>query len=125
MIAEAVPEPDNPILRMVAQVKAERGQDVLVLVKMLDFYEAFGCDAEVLAGEPCNLSLSSRKDQRSGQRFPMAGFPVHRLSDFTSKLIRAGFRVAVCEQGAEWVGSARIAHAREQVANKQPTLMEV
>ena len=33
--------PDNPILRMVAQVKAEHGKDVLVLVKMLDFYEAF------------------------------------------------------------------------------------
>ncbi len=91
------PTADNPILRIVARVKAERGADVLVLVKMGDFYEAFGEDAKALAGEPCNLTLTSRKD-RHGERFPMAGFPVHTLDTCTRKLAAAGFRVAVCEE---------------------------
>jgi DNA mismatch repair protein MutS len=93
------PTADNPIVRIVAQVKAEKGSDVLVLVKMLDFYEAFGDDARALAGEPCNLTLTARKD-RHGERFPMAGFPVHALGTYTKKLVAAGFRVAVCEEAS-------------------------
>ena len=91
------PQADNPVLRMVAQLKAEHGPDVLVLVKMIDFYEAFGDDAKALCGEPCNLCLSSRQD-RSGERYPMAGFPAHTLDTYTRKLSQAGFRVAVCEE---------------------------
>ena len=91
------PTADNPILRIVAQVKAERGADVLVLVEMGDFYEAFGEDARALAGEPCNLTLTSRTD-RHGERFPMAGFPAHTLDTYTRQLAAAGFRVAVCEE---------------------------
>lgn len=86
----------NPVLRMVNQVKAENGPAVLVLAKMGDFYEAFGDDAKALAGEPCNLTLTSRQD-RDGERVPMAGFPVHTLDRYTQKLAAAGFRVAVCE----------------------------
>ena len=45
----------------------------------------------------------------------MAGFPVHTLSTYTGKLARAGFRVAVCEQGTGWTSTERVKHEQPQL----------
>ncbi len=69
--------------------------DALLLFRMGDFYELFYEDAKIAARE-LNLALTSR--EKGENAVPMAGFPHHQLDSYLAKLIRAGFRVAVCEQ---------------------------
>ncbi len=77
------------------EVKAEH-PGTLLLFRMGDFYELFYEDAEV-AAKRLGITLTSR-DKASSNPVPMAGFPHHALRNHLSKLIRAGHRVAVCEQ---------------------------
>jgi DNA mismatch repair protein MutS len=70
--------------------------DAILLFRMGDFYELFHEDAKV-AATVLGLTLTSRdKDKDDG--IPMAGFPHHQLDAYLRKLIRAGYRAAVCEQ---------------------------
>ncbi len=69
--------------------------DALLLFRMGDFYELFHDDAKT-AAKTLNLALTSR--DKSENPIPMAGFPHHQLDSYLAKLIRAGMRVAVCEQ---------------------------
>lgn len=70
--------------------------DAILLFRMGDFYELFHEDAKV-AAVVLGLTLTSRdKDKDDG--IPMAGFPHHQLDAYLRKLIRAGYRAAVCEQ---------------------------
>lgn len=69
--------------------------DALLLFRMGDFYELFFEDAKT-AARVLNLALTSR--EKGENAIPMAGFPHHQLDGYLAKLIRAGFRVAVCEQ---------------------------
>ena len=82
------------MMKQYDQAKAACG-DALLLFRMGDFYELFYRDAE-LAAEAVNLTLTSR--DKSDNPIPMAGFPHHQLDSYLSKLIKKGFRVAVCEQ---------------------------
>jgi DNA mismatch repair protein MutS len=68
----------------------------LLLFRMGDFYELFYEDAE-LAAKVLGLTLTSR-DKGSSNPVPMAGFPFHALENYLQKLIRAGFRAAICDQ---------------------------
>jgi len=68
----------------------------LLLFRMGDFYELFHEDAEA-AAKLLGLTLTSR-DKGSPNPVPMAGFPYHALQPQLQKLIRAGLRVAICEQ---------------------------
>lgn len=68
--------------------------DALLFFRMGDFYELFHEDAKV-AAKALGLTLTSR--DKSSQ-VPMAGFPYHQLDSYLGKLIKQGFRVAVCDQ---------------------------
>ena len=70
--------------------------DALVFFRMGDFYELFFDDA-VKASAAVGIALTKR-GQHEGEPIPMAGVPWHQAEGYLAKLIRAGFKVAVCEQ---------------------------
>ena len=73
-----------------------RQPDALVFFRMGDFYEMFFDDA-VKASGAIGIALTQR-GMHEGQPIPMAGVPAHAAEAYLAKLIRAGFKVAVCEQ---------------------------
>jgi DNA mismatch repair protein MutS len=70
--------------------------DALLFFRMGDFYELFFDDA-VKASAAVGIALTKR-GQHEGEPIPMAGVPWHQAEGYLAKLIRAGFKVAVCEQ---------------------------
>src|SRR5215468_4735069 len=70
--------------------------DALLFFRMGDFYELFFEDAEKAAAA-LGIQLTKR-GQHGGEPIPMAGVPWHQAETYLAKLIRAGFKVAVCEQ---------------------------
>ena len=70
--------------------------DALLFFRMGDFYELFFADAEA-ASEALDIVLTKRGRHR-GQDIPMCGVPVHSYESYLQRLIRRGFKVAVCEQ---------------------------
>ena len=68
----------------------------MLLFRMGDFYETFDDDARIVAKE-LEIALTSR-EMGKGQRVPLAGIPYHALEPYLARLIRKGFRVAICEQ---------------------------
>jgi DNA mismatch repair protein MutS len=96
----------------------ERHPNMLLLFRVGDFYELFGEDAET-ASKILGLTLTSRDRTLS-----MAGFPHHQLETYLHRLLKAGQRVAICEQVAELPagnGSERIVIPAEE---SQPTLFD-
>ena len=93
------PPPDaagaTPVMAQYFEAKA-RQPDALVFFRMGDFYELFFEDAR-RAAEALGIALTYR-GKHQGQDIPMAGVPVHAAEAYLAKLIRAGFKVAVCEQ---------------------------
>ncbi len=85
----------SPIRRQYLKVK-EQYPDAIVFFRLGDFYETFEADAEIVARE-LQIVLTSRS-MGKGQRFPMAGIPHHALEGYLAKLIKAGQKVAICEQ---------------------------
>ncbi|MGI9471456.1 MAG: DNA mismatch repair protein MutS, partial [Rubripirellula sp.] len=85
----------TPMMRQYHEAKAACG-DALLFFRMGDFYELFLDDAKV-AAKILGLNLTSR-DKDSDNPTAMAGFPHHQLDSYLQKLIKAGFRAAVCEQ---------------------------
>lgn len=70
--------------------------DALVFFRMGDFFELFFADATT-AGEVLGLAVSHR-GEHGGRPVPMAGVPVHAMEAYLARLIRRGYRVAICEQ---------------------------
>jgi len=85
----------TPMMRQYHEAKEACG-DALLFFRMGDFYELFLDDAKV-AAKVLGLTLTSR-DKDSDNPTAMAGFPHHQLDGYLQKLIRAGYRAAVCEQ---------------------------
>nr|MDQ2687931.1 DNA mismatch repair protein MutS [Armatimonadota bacterium] len=85
----------TPMLRQYFEIKAER-PEVLLLMRVGDFYEAYGPDAEIIARE-LEITLTGREDKQAG-RVPMAGVPHHALERYVARLIAKGFKAAVCDQ---------------------------
>ncbi|MBD0275160.1 MAG: DNA mismatch repair protein MutS, partial [Acetobacteraceae bacterium] len=85
----------SPALAQWFAAKAQH-PDALLFFRMGDFFELFFADAEA-ASEALGLALSFRGEHR-GQRVPMCGVPVHAHEAHLARLIRRGFRVAICEQ---------------------------
>ena len=77
------------------RVKREH-PDTIVLFRLGDFYETFGEDAERVA-PLLGITLTSR-ELGKGQRFPLAGVPYHAYESYVGKLLKAGLRVALCDQ---------------------------
>ena len=91
----AVPADASPVMAQYFAAKA-RQPDALVFFRMGDFYEMFFEDA-VKAAAALGIAQTHR-GTHAGQPIPMAGVPVHAAEAYLAKLIRAGFKVAVCEQ---------------------------
>jgi DNA mismatch repair protein MutS len=85
----------SPVMQQFFDAKA-RQPDALVFFRMGDFYELFFDDA-VKASAAIGITLTYR-GKHQGQDIPMAGVPAHAAEAYLAKLIRAGFKVAVCEQ---------------------------
>ncbi len=85
----------TPMMRQYATIKNEY-QDCLLLYRMGDFYELFMDDAHIGA-QVLNITLTSRPKGKDG-RIPMAGVPYHAIDAYLAKLVRAGYKVAICEQ---------------------------
>ena len=85
----------TPVMQQFFDVK-QRHPDALIFFRMGDFYELFFDDARQ-AAEALGITLTYR-GKHAGEDIPMAGVPVHAAEAYLAKLIRAGFRVAVCEQ---------------------------
>ncbi|MBQ6971012.1 MAG: DNA mismatch repair protein MutS [Synergistaceae bacterium] len=75
----------------------EQYPDSLLLFRMGDFYEMFFDDAKQ-AASVLNIALTARDPEK---KIPMAGIPHHALNSYLSRLIRAGYRAAICEQIGE------------------------
>jgi DNA mismatch repair protein MutS len=90
-----IPTDASPVMAQFFDAKA-RQPDALVFFRMGDFYELFFEDARK-AAEALGIALTAR-GTHGGQPIPMAGVPVHAAEAYLAKLIRAGFKVAVCEQ---------------------------
>lgn len=90
------PQNLTPMLRQYFEIKAER-PEVLLLMRVGDFYEAYGPDAETMARE-LEITLTGREDKLAGQRIPMAGVPHHALERYVARLIAKGYKAAVCDQ---------------------------
>jgi DNA mismatch repair protein MutS len=78
------------------RMKAEH-PDALLFFRMGDFYELFFEDA-VVAAEALGIALTSRSKDQDGNAVPMCGVPHHAADGYVSRLVRQGFRVALCEQ---------------------------
>ncbi|MEW5686491.1 MAG: DNA mismatch repair protein MutS [Pseudomonadota bacterium] len=85
----------SPVMAQYFDAKA-RQPDALVFFRMGDFYELFFEDAQKAAAA-LGITLTAR-GQHAGQPIPMAGVPAHAMEAYLAKLVRAGFKVALCEQ---------------------------
>ena len=85
----------TPVMAQYLQTKAQH-PDALLFFRMGDFYELFFEDA-VTAAQALSLALT-RRGQFRGEDIPLAGVPFHAADAYIAKLIRQGYRVAVCEQ---------------------------
>jgi DNA mismatch repair protein MutS len=88
-------EPQTPMMRQYFEAKAAH-PDALVAMRVGDFYEFYGEDAET-AAEALEITLTGREDGSNG-RVPMSGVPHHAVERYLARLVRAGFKVALCEQ---------------------------
>jgi DNA mismatch repair protein MutS len=83
-------------MQQYARMKAEH-PDALLFFRMGDFYELFFEDA-VVASKALEIALTSRSKDRGGEPIPMCGVPHHAVSGYVARLVKQGFRVALCEQ---------------------------
>jgi DNA mismatch repair protein MutS len=88
-------EPSTPLMRQYAAVKKEH-PTALLFFRLGDFYELFFDDA-VVASKELQITLTSRNKEK-GIAVPMCGVPYHAAEGYIGKLIRRGFKVAICEQ---------------------------
>ena len=86
----------TPMMRQYHQIKKEH-PDVLLFFRLGDFYEMFFEDAATASRE-LEITLTSRNTDRAGKPIPMCGVPYHAVNSYLGKLIKKGYRVAICEQ---------------------------
>ena len=86
----------TPMMKQFLDLKAKH-PDAVMLFRCGDFYETYSTDA-IVASEILGITLTKRNNGKSGQTIEMAGFPHHALDTYLPKLIRAGKRVAICDQ---------------------------
>ena len=88
-------EPSTPLMRQYAAVKKDH-PTALLFFRLGDFYELFFDDA-IVASKELQITLTSRNKEK-GIAVPMCGVPYHAAEGYIGKLIRKGFKVAICEQ---------------------------
>ncbi len=86
---------DTPLMKQHKAIKAKY-PDAILLFRVGDFYETFGPDA-ITAARILGITLTKR-NSGSATALELAGFPHHALDTYLHKLVKAGFRVAICDQ---------------------------
>ncbi|MBR6859239.1 MAG: DNA mismatch repair protein MutS [Bacteroidales bacterium] len=86
---------DTPLIKQFFEVKAQH-PEALLLYRVGDFYETYSDDA-VTAARVLGLVQTKKSNGDKGP-IPMAGFPHHAIETYLTKLVRAGFKVAICDQ---------------------------
>jgi DNA mismatch repair protein MutS len=85
----------TPLMAQYFKIK-EDNPDTILLFRVGDFFETFDEDAKT-ASKALGITLTKRANGSAGD-VPLAGFPHHAIDSYLPKLVRAGFRVAICEQ---------------------------
>jgi DNA mismatch repair protein MutS len=86
----------TPAMRQYLDAKQQH-RDAILLFRMGDFYEMFYEDA-LVAARTLELTLTSRSRDANGGGIPMCGVPFHAVDNYIARLVRKGFRVAICDQ---------------------------
>ena len=94
-LAEKIEQKNEPLLKQYQEMK-KKHPDAILMFRVGDFYEIFGKDA-IEASEILGITLTRRMNGLDN-RIELAGFPQHALDTYLPKLVRAGKRVAICEQ---------------------------
>src|SRR3954462_9177261 len=85
---------DTPLMQQHRAIK-QKYPDAILLFRVGDFYETFGQDA-VIASRVLGITLTKRNNGSDSNE--LAGFPHHALDTYLHKLVKAGYRVAICDQ---------------------------
>src|SRR5689334_24652212 len=86
---------DTPMMQQHRAIK-QKYPDAILLFRVGDFYETFGEDA-IVASQVLGITLTKRNNGAASSS-ELAGFPHHALDTYLHKLVKAGYRVAVCDQ---------------------------
>ncbi|PID76664.1 MAG: DNA mismatch repair protein MutS [Deltaproteobacteria bacterium] len=86
----------TPMIQQYLEIK-EQHKDAILFYRMGDFYEMFFDDAEI-ASRILGIALTSRNKKDDENKVPMCGIPYHAVQGYLAKLVKAGKRVAICEQ---------------------------
>src|SRR6188768_966123 len=86
---------DTPLMQQHRAIK-QKYPDAILLFRVGDFYETFGQDA-VIASQVLGITLTKRNNGAAAS-LDLAGFPHHALDTYLHKLVKAGYRVAICDQ---------------------------
>jgi DNA mismatch repair protein MutS len=86
----------TPMMRQYFEVK-EQKPGIILLMRVGDFYEAYGEDAKTIARD-LDITLTGREDKMAGERIPMAGVPHHAVERYMARLLAKGHKVALCDQ---------------------------
>lgn len=87
---------ETPAMKQYYKAKQEY-PDSLIFFRMGDFYESFDEDAKVISKE-LDITLTNRGKNRNGKKMPLAGIPYHSIDLYLPRLIKKGYKVAICEQ---------------------------
>ena len=91
----AKPPDDTPLMQQHKTIK-QKYPDAILLFRVGDFYETFGTDA-ITASQVLGITLTKRNNGAAASN-ELAGFPHHALDTYLHKLVKAGYRVAICDQ---------------------------
>ncbi|MEM7197987.1 MAG: DNA mismatch repair protein MutS, partial [Pseudomonadota bacterium] len=105
----------TPMIRQYLAIKRHHG-DVLLFYRMGDFYELFFDDA-IAAAKTLDINLTQR-GMHGDEKIPMCGVPYHAHENYLTRLIKAGFHVAICEQTEDPVQS-RKSGGNKNVINRE------
>jgi len=89
------PVTDTPLMQQHRAIK-QKYPDAILLFRVGDFYETFGEDA-IIASQVLGITLTKRNNSAAASS-ELAGFPHHALDTYLHKLVKAGYRVAICDQ---------------------------
>jgi len=84
----------TPLMKQYYEIRNKYPDDTIILFRVGDFYEIFGNDA-IKCSKLLNIALTKRNKNSS---IELAGFPYHSIENYLPKLIKSGFRVAICDQ---------------------------
>ena len=91
-----VKDEQTPLMKQYWRIKASN-PDSILLYRMGDFYETFAEDAKITS-KLLGITLTSRGKDEKGSKIALAGFPWHSLDSHLHKLVKGGYKVAICEQ---------------------------